>query len=396
MNTDNNELFDEMTDSSGFNKSTRNHIDSSYDKEKFENDKLKIDRNGFDYYKILNVTKDTSMDDIKKKYRKLLAKFHPDKYKNMSDKERQTKEKQFQLVQMAGKVLTDESAKQMYDLEQKTIRSKNFANQKNSFEEFIKLQEAGLTDEGRKRAQLDFESESKKLNKLRGFDPDKQKEKLDKTALSREIDNLVARREIDMIELDQKNVFEGRSFNPTEFNKLFEKKKKKQEKAEKRKKEKGEIIKMGDDFTAFNDNGINNFISVDDDYSEIFGSDKFKENTLYGNINEQYEYDVSDISDTDSDYDNSYERHNADRDIKNTDDKLKRLMQEREMFDVQLKDTKTAGYKDVMEDQFGISKNFGKMIGRDISSNIKPKKLDSDMIKIYNRMIANDSNSDSD
>ena len=48
---------------------------------------------------------------IKKKYRKLLAKYHPDKYKDFPEKDRRTKDKQFQLVQMAGKVLTDESAK---------------------------------------------------------------------------------------------------------------------------------------------------------------------------------------------------------------------------------------------------------------------------------------------
>jgi hypothetical protein len=70
----------------------------------------------------------------------------------------------------------------------------------------------------------------RKINKIRGFDPDKIDEKLDKNALSREIDNITAQRDADLIELKQRNLFEGRTFNPNEFNKYFEKNKKKQEK----------------------------------------------------------------------------------------------------------------------------------------------------------------------
>lgn len=385
MNIDDNELFEKMTGSDKKEKS-----------EKIENDKLKIEKFGFDYYKILSVDRDTNINDIKKKYRKLLAKYHPDKYKNLPEKERHLKEKQFQLIQMAGKVLTDEDTKKMYDLEQKTIKSKSFINQKNSFEDFIKLQQSGMSEEGKKRAQLEFESEMHKLNKARGFDPSKMDEKLDKNALSREIDNIKAQRDADLIELEQRNLFEGRSFNPSEFNKLFEKNKKKQEKAEKKKKEKGELVRFGEEFTAFNDNGVENFISVDADYSELFGSDNFRENTMFSNIKKEDNFDVSDLSDVDSDYDDSYENHNANRDIGKTEDRLKQMMREREMFDTTLKDVKTAGYKDVMHDQFGISKQFGKMIGKDITQNNKTKKLDSDMVKIYNRMITHDSDSDSD
>ena len=56
----------------------------------------KLDKFGFNYYKILDVDKDTSISDIKKRYRKLLAKYHPDKFTSLTDKERKLKEKQFQ------------------------------------------------------------------------------------------------------------------------------------------------------------------------------------------------------------------------------------------------------------------------------------------------------------
>jgi curved DNA-binding protein CbpA len=385
-----NSTFDNTSKDSRDSRDSRDSKESRDFKESRDDNNIKrIEKNGFDYYKILGVDKDTSINDIKKKYRKLLAKYHPDKHKNLPEKERKTKEKQYQLVQMAGKVLTDEGAKKVFDLEQKTIKSKDFYSQKNSFEDFIKLQEAGMTEENKKRAQLDFDSEANKLNKLRGFDPDKMKDKLDKNELDKHIGDIRAQRDIDMIELAQRNLFEGRQFNSMEFNKLFEKDKKKQDKKLKKKQEAGELTKVGEDFTAFNDNGIENFISVDDDYGELFGKDNFKENNMYGKMKDNLS--VSDISSDDDEYNNDYENHNKNRDTKSTDDLLQRMMRDRGDFDTRLKDTKTAGYKDVMEDQFGISRQFGRMLGHDVTQKIKPQKLDSDMVNVYNKMIGYDS-----
>ena len=390
------ELFNKMKEKDKSNKTTEKTSDEKeYKKEKKSQDVKKIEKNGFDYYKILGVDKDTPISDIQKKYRKLLAKYHPDKYKNLSEKERHAKELQFTLVQTAGKILTDEDAKKMYDIEQKTIKNQDFKNQKNTFEDFIKLQESGMTEETKHKAQLEFTSETSKLNKLRGFDPEKMKEKLTKTDLDKETENLIARRDTDLIEVSHKNIFEGRTFNPSEFNKIFEKDKKKQEKKIKKKQESGEIAKIDEQFTAFNDNGLENYVSLDKDYSDPFGEDHFRENTMFGKLKEHYS--VSDISsDDDDEYADNYKMHNQNRDVKSTDDVYTRMMREREMFDNNLKDTKTAGYKDVMEDQFGISRQFGKVLGRDITAKVKPQKIDSDMVKVYNKMIGYNSDTSDD
>jgi preprotein translocase subunit Sec63 len=69
MNTNDDDLFEQM-------KGNKN--------EKSIN---KVEKFGFDYYKILNVDRDTSIEDIKKKSRKLLAKYHPDKHKDLPEKE---------------------------------------------------------------------------------------------------------------------------------------------------------------------------------------------------------------------------------------------------------------------------------------------------------------------
>jgi len=64
----------------------------------------------FDYYEILEVTKDCSGAELKKAYRKLAMKFHPDR--NPDDKEAEDKFKQ---INEAYEVLSDEEKRSTYD-----------------------------------------------------------------------------------------------------------------------------------------------------------------------------------------------------------------------------------------------------------------------------------------
>jgi len=63
-----------------------------------------------DYYKILGVAKTASADDIKKAYRKLALKYHPDK--NNGDKVAEAK---FKEISEAYAVLSDQQKRQQYD-----------------------------------------------------------------------------------------------------------------------------------------------------------------------------------------------------------------------------------------------------------------------------------------
>lgn len=63
-----------------------------------------------DYYKILGIDKKASQEDIKKAYRKLARKYHPDL--NPDDKEAN---KQFQLVNEANEALSDPEKRRKYD-----------------------------------------------------------------------------------------------------------------------------------------------------------------------------------------------------------------------------------------------------------------------------------------
>ncbi|MDQ3087889.1 MAG: DnaJ domain-containing protein, partial [Acidobacteriota bacterium] len=63
-----------------------------------------------DYYQILGVKKDVKADEIKKAYRKLARKFHPDV--NPNDK---TAEEKFKEIQEAYDVLSDEKKRKVFD-----------------------------------------------------------------------------------------------------------------------------------------------------------------------------------------------------------------------------------------------------------------------------------------
>jgi curved DNA-binding protein len=64
-----------------------------------------------DYYKILGIDKNASVEDIKKAYRKLALKYHPDR--NPADKKKS--EEQFKKISEAYAVLSDSEKRNQYD-----------------------------------------------------------------------------------------------------------------------------------------------------------------------------------------------------------------------------------------------------------------------------------------
>ena len=64
----------------------------------------------------------------------------------------------------AHSILTDPDKKTLYDLQKKTIESKNFTKQKTEFDKYIKLQESNNTQESTDTAKANFKLEYQKMD----------------------------------------------------------------------------------------------------------------------------------------------------------------------------------------------------------------------------------------
>jgi DnaJ family protein B protein 4 len=67
---------------------------------------------GRDYYQILGISKNASLDDIKKAYKKLALKYHPDRNSEIN---KEAAQKKFVEINEAYEVLSDEQKKKIYD-----------------------------------------------------------------------------------------------------------------------------------------------------------------------------------------------------------------------------------------------------------------------------------------
>ena len=68
-----------------------------------------------DYYQILGVSKNATDDEIKKAYRKLAVKYHPDRQQDKSKEERTAAEEKFKEIAEAYEVLSDKEKRAEYD-----------------------------------------------------------------------------------------------------------------------------------------------------------------------------------------------------------------------------------------------------------------------------------------
>ncbi|KAF4729943.1 hypothetical protein FOZ62_009356, partial [Perkinsus olseni] len=76
-------------------------------------DESKDDASSIDLYDVLRVEREASPKDIKKAYRKLAVRWHPDKHRNDFDKA--FAESVFKLIARAYEVLSDEDSRADYD-----------------------------------------------------------------------------------------------------------------------------------------------------------------------------------------------------------------------------------------------------------------------------------------
>lgn len=88
-----------------------------------------------DYYKILELEKNASDNDIKKAYHKLALKYHPDK--NIENKEEN--EKKFKEISEAYEILSNKEKRQHYDTYGKTGNNIKLHNAHDIFKQFDQM-----------------------------------------------------------------------------------------------------------------------------------------------------------------------------------------------------------------------------------------------------------------
>ena len=68
------------------------------------------------YYEILEIEKNATQEEIKKAYRKLSLKWHPDKWSTKSESERKEAEEKFKEISKVYQILSDPETRNIYDI----------------------------------------------------------------------------------------------------------------------------------------------------------------------------------------------------------------------------------------------------------------------------------------
>lgn len=366
-----------------FNKSEEiNYDDVEFDQldEKTKKAYGDLFRGMIDVYKVIGVKETDTQETINKKCAEKLKKYRPDNHselvKKYPEEERQKELKklnhQYTIIRDACSILRDSKKKKYYDLQKKTIKSKDFFSTKDSFETFKKLQDSKVNEKTKKIAENNFKLQGLELDKKHNFDRNLfNQDKLTVEETNRRYDDLDFARESERIEIEmaQKDMFEGRAFDPESFHRAFAKQAKKEEK---RKGGNGDrsLIKW-DGVAASNDVGLSgnsNYISIDN-YDNLYADDNFGDSSLWASkldsSSESGSESDTDLSDFENEKYDKYKYNNHDKGKETTMLRFDEMMSRRDQENEDYKNRKyedKKSWKSVFENPMNISSSMGEMV----------------------------------
>jgi curved DNA-binding protein CbpA len=354
-----------------------------------------------DIYKVIGVSPSDPNDVIRKKCNEKMAKYHPDKIAPLLKKvptEQRLKEKkrldmQYKLVKEAYTILIDPQKRKFYDLQKKTIDSKNFSRQKQSFDDFIKLQDSEINEHSKKNAENGFKMGFLELDEKHGFNREQLKDKaLEKKDFDRKMGDLLMSRELQDVECVPKKLFEGDRFDPIMFNREWEKKKRHDEKKSKVKAGDSSLV-LWDDIAASNDVGLSgssDYVSINSNYENLYSTDAHNSSIYASRLDSGSDSDDI-ISSGDDDIDVSYVTgHNQGK--QDVMDRFKKLeeMRKKEEDDYDKRQISDGSWKSVFENPMNVSSQMGSVVGKEVKMLNGPRKqknINKGLIDAYKQLL---------
>ena len=155
----------------------------------------------YDLYELLELemSSETTINDIKKKYKKLAIKFHPDKYLNsdeLSNDEKKTLQTHFNIIGVAYDILSNENTRSTYDKARKEyLDAGQFGDLKKQFGDFLGKAETEST-----KLEFTYEKTCKKVFKEENIKLNTDNEKIAEEIRENTKKNLNATYDINKVE----------------------------------------------------------------------------------------------------------------------------------------------------------------------------------------------------
>ena len=237
------------------------------------------------------------------------------------------------------------------------------------------------------------------LDERHGFNRKELDEKpISTKKASKKMGDLMMERDQQDIEYQPKDLFNGKSFNLTDFNKQFDKMRKFDDRRSKNKTggSDNSMVKW-EGISAINDTGIGgstDYVSIDSNYENLYTNNTF-ENGLFANkldsdASSDSEFNLSDVSDDgiDTSYVTNHNKDKGDIMKKFTEYNNSRMVED-EVYDKREFNDKTQ-WKSVMDNPFNISTDMGSMVGNDLKQLEGPrrkKKIGKDLADAYKQLM---------
>lgn len=336
------------------------------------NDKIQ-ELSEIDLYEVLGVPENATLPQIKKRYNKLVLKYHPDKIKKPTDK---TNEK-FGLISEAYKILSVDKNRKKYDRFRELIseKTKEYSDLKSSYNEYVKDLTVDKNDPNYEQKKMegkqDFDKRWEELNNKHGLTTDI-------TPLStKEADTRLA----DMIKnrndgiVVHDNLFEDKKFNVVDFNKAFEEMKKRN---------------IGKELVTGKINAMDTMVP----YASVYESNLYV-NGADGNanncagINEAFNLPSSHITKQDMDNltsDTDYDTHDKEKlDTKTLEERLRE-------YELMTNNFNNRTLKDYSKDEYGDYGIFDKLlldkqVKKETTNIVEDEKEDDDVNEIIDEFI---------